>query len=56
MNKYLPLIRGALLVLVVLFVITFVILWLEKGSADYKVLTPIIGLLFFYFITRPKAD
>ena len=56
MNRYLPVVRGILLVLVVLFILTFILMYLKKGSADYSILTPILGLLFFYFITRPKAD
>ena len=53
-NKLLPIIRIILLVLAVGFILTIAYKYLVNGTFDALMLTPIIGLLFFYFITKPK--
>ncbi len=53
MNRYLRLVRTTLLVLIAVFIVIFIYRYVTIGTVDYLMLTPIVGLLIFYFITRP---
>jgi len=52
----LQVIRVILLVLALAFVCIAVYKYVANGTFDALLLTPIVGLLFFYFITKPKTS
>ena len=54
-NNVLGIVRAILLLLVVAFVVLFGYKYYATGELTYSYLMPVLGLLFFYFITKPKA-
>jgi hypothetical protein len=54
-NTILGIVRMILLLLVIAFVALFGYKYYTLGELNYSYLTPILGLLVFYFITKPKT-
>ncbi len=54
-NSILGIVRLVLMLLVIAFVGLFGYKYFTSGELNYGYLTPILGLLVFYFITKPRA-
>lgn len=54
-NKILGIVRMMLLLLIIAFVVLFVIRYYAAGEFHYEYLAPIVGMLVFYLITKPRA-
>ena len=54
-NNILGVGRIILLILAFTFVVLFGYRYLTKGEVNYEYLVPILGLVAFYFITKPRA-
>ena len=54
-NNILGVVRMILLLLAFAFVVLFGYRFLTKGEVNYEYLVPILGLVAFYFITKPRA-
>jgi len=51
----LSVIRIILLILAVGFIVALAYKYVVNGTFDALLLMPIVGSLFFYFVTKPKA-
>lgn len=54
-NSILGVIRIILLLIIIAFVVLFGYQYYAARELNYSYLAPIAGLLFFYFITKPKT-
>ena len=55
-NKIFGIVRIIMLVLVIAFVVLFGYKYFTTGEINYGYSVPILGLLVFYFITKPRAE
>ena len=54
-NNILSVVRVVLLLLAFSFVLLFGYRYFTKSEVNYEYLVPILGLVVFYFITKPTA-